>query len=772
MKFSFYFLIIWSIGVKFISPIFKSENKTNAIIEGKFLAYRTFDEISLAVLTDKKFTVIEVFPFSTVNQHNIKINPLDSSKFFILSTNHYCECTFDKELKCFITNIQLNSITQEIILTSQEVNLNSLVFSPFSGKDFLLSWAENERISLKIFNEKFEEISSFSFDSPNSPHDKEFYLDYFPETNQIILSYSERKNSVIKIFNHKGKSLFEFRNLIDLGDTAYVKTISNDTFIMCTKKPHNKNFCRVTKISEPEKHNKFQIKTYHNIYNIIPFNEDEFIIAYKRNDKEVQAVIYDLNGNKKSEVNRFPITSANYANVFFSAKNNALVFLYGFDKSIFAKFEYINISCQKVLVNIDLKNENCTLLNFDPYIKASQGKREIMLISKPSKGKFLVQEKEAKINFNYQLNDIRFCYYGVKENEFPIIAYYRGILDEQEDTNSCQIIIKPKTKAAVRTVYEENEESSYQIYQKSKSSKELNKYVVILTYGTMILIALVSLGKIFEEKNMKDVDIAKYYIKYFTRTNVSAYKDFNELLWYMIKRYGVLSNLLAPVFNPFYLKYIRLIYPTNIIMIILFFSFRLSSSISPQENIIVTIIKITIFVPALSMISLFFLTLATNRLLFKPYTLVDYSSIEKRDLKKIFKYYSNNDNVNYIKIESIEKTDKIYKSNFSANPMSNMFVIGIFLVFYMIIYSFFDKSLCNSYFFYNVIMQIFVHFLLGEICYALIYTFTLNNYCFDIHLEEKNTKFKKFYYWLVPPHIEVDYYALELFTKFVNENIY
>ena len=432
----------------------KQINITNFITDNAkdefIIDERQNNKKQILILSNKNLYILSPFPFNT--KKVIPFNQFQSSsKYFLFnySNNDYI-IAISLEKKLFLSLSLLDIYTNKEI-TKYSINVESIIFESIATtllkfKDgLMLCWYNKHSISyylISLNDTKFITLTSNEFNVAGRKYNSDNYIsiDTFEYTSRFIISYNDNNNNVIKIFSIDNQCLFTYYSLLNVHSTTKVKILNENTFIICLRKTENKNYCRVTEIEHPEKHNQFAIYPRSEFYDIQSINDFEFVLFNKRNDNDLFVQVYDLEGNKKNELIHFPYQKGNYIKVDFIIEYNLLIFLFSSNDKINIQYGIINSLCYNYELNVD----KCVDLDFSYYARygylTKKNDIKVRIMSLVKEGTIKENNKEVALDTDYNLTGLQFC---INDNSIQqsIIQYKTIDVKEHEESSVCNLIL-------------------------------------------------------------------------------------------------------------------------------------------------------------------------------------------------------------------------------------------------------------------------------------------------------------------------------------------
>ena len=244
----------------------KQINITNFITDNAkdefIIDERQNNKKQILILSNKNLYILSPFPFNT--KKVIPFNQFQSSsKYFLFNySNNDFIIAISLEKKLFLSLSLLDIYTNKEI-TKYSINVESIIFESIATtllkfKDgLMLCWYNKHSISyylISLNDAKFITLTSNEFNVAGRKYNSDNYIsiDTFEYTSRFIISYNDNNNNVIKIFSIDNQCLFTYYCLLNVHSTTKVRSLNENTFIICLLKTENKNYCRVTEIEHPE----------------------------------------------------------------------------------------------------------------------------------------------------------------------------------------------------------------------------------------------------------------------------------------------------------------------------------------------------------------------------------------------------------------------------------------------------------------------------------------------------------------------------------------
>ncbi len=428
------------------------------IIPEKYLHVIKESYKNILFLTDKSFYVYPFSFFSSSYQHLIEFQNNKNYFYSIIDKNLYIEYYVFNKNK-IICNFKGKNISITISSYNNEtIDYNSIKKTKYNNKGFIIVWYTlKNKLEFRIFDNNYNEIKkNVIFLSSHNYESSKIFIDFF--SNDIfLLGYDDKTENIIKVYDKSIKEVHIFKKLIIYEFAPFIKILNDNFFIICTRYYDRINNCRICNINDINFHNYYKIRTFGNIYDITPINEDKFILFYikGRKNKNLYAEIFDFNGIQKADSilikNKKQV---DLMKIFFSEEKNKILFFYSINEQIFIESAYIDIQCSDFEKNINKTqiNKCIKLINkseFDLFIKTGVGKYKninLRLIELPKNG--IIYNKnnnftKALIDKDYNITDLclsinKTIYYT--ENEINI--KYKVINEFYDESFECKINFK------------------------------------------------------------------------------------------------------------------------------------------------------------------------------------------------------------------------------------------------------------------------------------------------------------------------------------------
>ena len=752
----------------------KQINITNFITDNAkdefIIDERQNNKKQILILSNKNLYILSPFPFNT--KKVIPFNQFQSSsKYFLFNySNNDFIIAISLEKKLFLSLSLLDIYTNKEI-TKYSINVESIIFESIATtllkfKDgLMLCWYNKHSISyylISLNDTKFITLTSNEFNVAGRKYNSDNYIsiDTFEYTSRFIISYNDNNNNVIKIFSIDNQCLFTYYSLLNVHSTTKVKILNENTFIICLRKTENKNYCRVTEIEHPEKHNQFAIYPRSEFYDIQSINDFEFVLFNKRNDNDLFVQVYDLEGNKKNELIHFPYQKGNYIKVDFIIEYNLLIFLFSSNDKINIQYGIINSLCYNYELNVD----GCVDLDFSYYARygylTKKNDIKVRIMSLVKEGTIKENNKEVALDTDYNLTGLQFC---INDNSIQqsIIQYKTIDVKEHEESSVCNLILNNINC----NISLNNLNLDYGLHNKNINTypSVLFRFFFLLIISLIIILSL--MNDYYNKKKYSSISVNEYYTKFFVKNNISAYRDFNQLFYFFLNRYNSFCGSLFS-YNPFYSSIETSLYLLIRLLLILFFTLlSFNTSISSNDGMIIIFIKNVFIYSILFYISLLVFFSFINFFIRKNITIT--FNLTKRSMEAIKIYTVNEkDKKEHVKETDVQQKEKQLEDNNITKIGSS---IILFICCFIYLLRQIDDEQINNHFplisfilIVNVIINSFV------IDYIQIYlnVIILSDYCYDIKKRKTdNMKGVSIIYNLfVYPPLESEFQALERFS--------
>ena len=726
----------------------------------------------ILILTNKKLYILSPFPFNT--KKVIPFNQfISSSKYFLFNykDNDYI-IAISLETKSILSLSLLDIYTNKEI-TKYKINVEGIIFESIAETSLkfrdglMLCWYNKHSISYYLFslNEtQFTLLTSNEFNVAGRQYNSDNYIsiDTFEYTSRFIISYNNNDNNVIKIFSIDNQCLFTYNSLINVQSTTKVKILNENTFIICLRKTDNKNYCRITSIEHPEKHNQFAIYPRSELYDIQSINDFEFVLFNKRNDNDLFVQVYDLEGNKKNDLIHFPYQKGNYIKVDFITEYNLLIFLFSSNDKINIQYGIINSLCYNYEVNVD----GCVELDFSYFArygyltKKNDIKVRLMSLVKEGTIKDIKNNEEVTLDTDYNLTGLQFCIHdnSIKQS---IIQYKTIDVKEHEESSVCNIILNNINC----NISLNNLNLDYRLHHENVHTypSVLFRFFFLLTIPLIIIISL--MNDYYNKKKYSSISVNEYYTKFFVKNNISAYRDFNQLFYFFLKRYNSFYGYLIS-YNPFYSSIETSLYLLIRLLLTLFFTLlSFNTSISSNDGMIIIFIKNVFIYSILLYFSLLVLFSFVNFLIRKNITIT--FNLTKRSVEAMRIYTVNEkDKKEHVKETDVEQKEKTLEdNNITKIASSIILLIGCFIY---LLRQIDDEQINNHFSLISFILMVNVIINSVVIDYIQIYlnVIILSEYCYDINKRKTNNMkgVSIIYNLFIYPPLESEFQALEIFS--------
>lgn len=782
------FIPVISVNIKQINfPNYNTEN----VINKKIIDITSQNGQGLLILTDKKLYEINTIPFFHIETTPIK-ELFANHKYFMLNYKNSVQIISvfysEKKLMMFIEDLKEKNKQENISKIFEEesdIIFDSIKFCllNYDKSKFILTWYKKNGIVFILFqmtDGKIEMLKKNEILLAKRGYysDNFISIDSFPDSPRFIISYNDNENNIIKIceIGDDIKCIKTYTNLLIVPTTPVVKILNEKYFIMCLRKNARKNFCRVTPIDNPDNHNQYAISPRNDIFDIVSISNYEFVLINKRSEQDCFIQVYDLNGNKKSDIIHLPYFKVNDIKIEFIQESNILVIILSNEETINIHYGIIDVLCDNYEINVD----ECAYFNLKYHIKKGYyTKTEDTLIrfdNLPSQGYLVDNSKNIiEVDKNFQFLSLKYCFNYT--NEKAITIQYKVIdINQYEESSFCNITFNNlNAKIQHNQTWESIHHDSSSYFEQINSAKIISYLFIFLTFG-IIIFSLIKDCK--NKRKYHNISDSEYYAKLFMKNNITSYKEINDLFLFFYIRYNSLFNHFTH-YNPFYNQITRSLYLLNKILIIFGMALiSLKSSIDNKDGIIIILLKNIIIYPFFSFLLQIITNILLNRLVYK--NIVFTIKLNKEKIKYLINYNSVNE---YMKLQNT--TDEQNKSgkSFCIYEIPSTIAYSLFLLFYSSISYYIlinIQSLINNDNFNMMIFILLVPFILlftvSDAAHIYLYIIILYNYCFDIRnvsdniINKTSNIIAELYTMLIPPYIEADYYACEVYSKWLTTN--
>ena len=269
----------------------------------------------------------------------------------------------------------------------------------------------------------------------------------------------------------------------------------------------------------------------------------------------------------------------------------------------------------------------------------------------------------------------------------------------------------------------------------------------------------------YNKKKYSSISVNEYYTKFFVKNNISAYRDFNQLFYFFLKRYNSFYGSLIS-YNPFYSSIETSLYLLIRLLLTLFFTLlSFNTSISSNDGMIIIFIKNVFIYSILLYFSLLVLFSFVNFLIRKNITIT--FNLTKRSVEAMRIYTVNEkDKKEHVKETDVEQKEKrLEDNNITKIGSSIILLIGCFIY---LLRQIDDEQINNHFSLISFILMVNVIINSVVIDYIQIYlnVIILSEYCYDINKRKTNNMkgVSIIYNLFIYPPLESEFQALEIFS--------
>lgn len=517
---------------------------------------------------------------TNVFHFNSELN--ETYKYLFIAEDLILQCIIIDHIKCSINQYPQESnnfiVYKKEWFVEDRLNTipikNSLSVKLIGLGYFIISWLSSNSFYYQIYDDSSIRLTANINLTLNGLNDNDPFIsiDSFPLSNNIIFGYSNHSSGFITITSQYGKSIKMFNCFSSSRKSIYVKVIQEHHFIVCLRKNHPRNLCKIMSI-EMQDHIKNNDESMtiltggifnapSNVFQIASLNAGLFVLFWKRNDYELKAQLIDLNAIQKTK--EIFITDSNnnksmkqkISHLAIMNTEYNIIFIYtaliGKQSTTHYLIYDIGFYCTDGVIKIG--NRNNLIIPFKQYLLSNDNVDEtyVKIMRTSNNETFKIKKTNELLLLNTQYKSDEVIFIASLQYEYSIIIEWKGVNSQLRETNSCILnLTKPIQLNDTKKLRDFNKEEDVDQIEKGRKEQSLHfKLVPLINFFIWVIIGFLILKAMFVDyynyivlgSNSKEEDntviLGNYLMKQILKHNLfndNASVSYKALLKYLFK---------------------------------------------------------------------------------------------------------------------------------------------------------------------------------------------------------------------------------------------